>query len=185
MSVTHLWLFFWGGGLFTLNPGWGVLPIPGILWVCLLRGWVRENFVLQKGPFFTFCLTKGCLFGPKMPYNGVHVSQMSNLKDFLKCTELYVLRHFLVSFFQICLTKGSNLRHWHALLKGGVSNLKIARPYTKIGEEPPRHLICNLSTFTASSVLYYGQRSIRPWSVDSLHGGFVASQICPVGRLHT
>ncbi len=23
---------------------------------------------------------------------------------------------------------------------------------------------------------------LRPWSVDSLHGGFVASQICPVGR---
>ncbi len=26
------------------------------------------------------------------------------------------------------------------------------------------------------------QKSVRPWSVDSLHGGFVASQICPVGR---
>ena len=45
-------------------PG-GALPIPGILRVCHLEGWVRENFALQKGPLLTFCLTKGCLFGPR------------------------------------------------------------------------------------------------------------------------
>ncbi len=55
-----------------------VLPIPGISRVCHQRGGVWENFALQKGPLA------------------------------LNCTESYVLRHFLVSFFQICLTKGSH-----------------------------------------------------------------------------
>ncbi len=61
---------------------------------------------------------------------------MSNF-NFLKCTESSILGHFLVTFSQICLTKGSDFWRWRALLKGGVSNLKISHPHTKIRGEPP------------------------------------------------
>ncbi len=72
----------------------------------------------------------------------------------------------MVIFLQFCLTKGSNFRRWRALLKGGVSNLKISHPYTKIGEEPPPG-ITPRGHF--HKLRYAYARTARVWFLGSYH----------------
>ena len=82
---------------------------------------MRENFALQKGPLVTFVLPykrvrfwpqkalQQGLFQPKMKVSPLKHASLANVKlnNFLKCTEWYVLGHFLVSFSQIfALQKG-------------------------------------------------------------------------------
>ncbi len=56
---------------------------------------------------------------------------------------LNVLRHFLSVFSQIYVTKGSNFLCLCILLKDGVSNIKMAHPYAKIGISTPwGYLFC-------------------------------------------
>ncbi len=86
-----------------------------------------------------FCLTKGSPFSLKsalqQSFSALNWSFISKNAYFANFT--YILRHFLLTFSQICLKKGSDSRRWHALSKGGVWNPEMAHPCTKIGEEPP------------------------------------------------
>ncbi len=142
------------------DPGGGS-PYTRYTRVCHFRGWVLEDFALHKGLLLKFCLTKGSLFSLKIALQQgpfllkFEVSPLKNAcftdfngKNFQKSSESYILRSFLPTFPQICLTKGSNFRRCRALSKGGVSNAEMAHPRTKIGEEPPPPGLLLLSLFS-------------------------------------
>ncbi len=99
----------------------------------------------------TFCLTKGSLFGTKNALQQgpflprTKVSPIKNacfanvkLRIFRKYTESYLLRHFLVSFVQICLTKGSIFGADAPYLRVGSRISKWHTRIQKSGKSPPR-----------------------------------------------
>ncbi len=97
--------------------GGGRLPIHGILRVCYLTGGVRESFVLQKVPIFSFCLTKGSHLAKKKCLTKVSPLKIACFtKVLIKKMFSSALNHtfwgiFWSLFSQICLTYGQGSKY--------------------------------------------------------------------------
>ena len=100
-------------------------------------------------------------------------------KNFLNFAKSYSLRHFLSTFSQICLPKGSNFRCRLALLKGGVWNLEMAHLYTKIMEEPPIPVIAMEWPFphVFSFLSFKSFKRARDMWKWSFHGNYIGPHV--------